>query len=586
MARGFLYEIGPEGEVRQYVIEQDRVLIGRGADCDIALPHPTVSRHHSLITTGDGCTVADLGGANVTRLNGVPIGRQPSPLADGDVIAVGACALRFRAAPRDAAATQPMDPALSDELATAVLAGGAGELLLSAPTTVLDADAGMEAAVTVVLAERAQPCLLVTENGRTRSVALGDAPLTVGRGAACQVQVTDASASREHARVQPAGDRFMLRDLGSVNGTLVNGLPTHECLLEDGDTIRIGRTALIVRTGRARQPGADVQTRAPVVVVPGLCGSELYKGPVRIWPNYLRSVACSDEEFADHWGELTARRVTRETVVIPGLLKMEAFGRLLDFLSVELGYVEGRDLLEFAYDWRQDIRASAHVLKERLDAWRRGLPNPTAPIVFIAHSMGGLLCRYYIEHLASIDACARLILLGTPNRGTTRIFNTAISGRGALGLPIGMARVKKLMSHFASVYQLFPTFPSVRLEGGGPFEPYADDGWVATECRGHLAQGRSFRDALARSERMNVPTTCVFGYGQRTLVELVVRRERDGSLKAVQELFDEAGDDAVIEGSAVLDRADIHPVQQRHGALYADKDVQRRLRYELLERRR
>jgi len=140
----------------------------------------------------------------------------------------------------------------------------------------------------------------------------------------------------------------MLRDLGSVNGTLVNGLPTHECLLEDGDTIRIGRTALIVRTGRARQPGADVQARAPVVVVPGLRGSELYKGPVRIWPNYLRSVACSDEEFADHWGELTARRVTRETVVLPGLLKMETFGRLLDFLSVDLGYVEGRDLLEFA----------------------------------------------------------------------------------------------------------------------------------------------------------------------------------------------------------------------------------------------
>lgn len=85
---------------------------------------------------------------------------------------------------------------------------------------------------------------------------------------------------------------------------------------------------------------------------------------------------------------------------------------------------------------------------------------------------------------------------------------------------------------------------------------------------------------------MNIPTTCVFGYGQRTLVELVVRRERAGSLKAVQEIFDEAGDDAVIEGSAVLDRAEIHPVQQRHGALYADKDVQRRLRYELLERRR
>jgi len=156
----------------------------------------------------------------------------------------------------------------------------------------------------------------------------------------------------------------------------------------------------------------------------------------------------------------------------------------------------------------------------------------------------------------------------------------------ALALPIGVGRVKMLMAHFASVYQMMPTFPAVRFEDGTIFNPYSDDGWVPDDCKAHLDGGRLLRDALLRSESMNVPTTCVFGYGQRTLVELVVRREADGSFKALQEVYDDAGDDAVTEGSAVLDRADIHPVQQRHGALYADKDVQRRLRYELLERRR
>jgi len=66
--------------------------------------------------------------------------------------------------------------------------------------------------------------------------------------------------------------------------------------------------------------------------------------------------------------------------------------------------------------------------------------------------------------------------------------------------------------------------------------------------------GRTFRETLAASERHPVPTTCVFGYGQRTLVEVRVRREHDGTFKVLDEIFDDAGDDAVTEASAVLDR--------------------------------
>jgi pimeloyl-ACP methyl ester carboxylesterase len=283
---------------------------------------------------------------------------------------------------------------------------------------------------------------------------------------------------------------------------------------------------------------------------------------------------------------LTVGRVARETVVIPGLVKMEAFGRLVDFLCEELGYTEGVDLLEFGYDWRQDNRASAALLKERVTSWRLSLPDPHTKIVFIGHSMGGLICRYYLEQLGGLDACARLILLGTPNRGSTRILSTAISGRGALAVPIGAARIRRMMLHFPSVYQLLPTHSTIRLESGEIFLPFSDDGWLPAEFRSHLPTGRSFRATLESTERSGVPTTCVFGYGQRTLVEMRVRREPDGSFKVIEEIFDEAGDDAVTESSAVLDRAEIHPVRQRHGALYGDQDVQRRLRYELLERPR
>jgi len=591
MTRGFLYEIGTAQELRQYVIQQDRVIIGRGADCDVRLQDTTVSRHHAVITAAGHCRIADLGGANVTKLNGRLIGREPVLLADGDIITVGGSSLRYSSPASEEVATAPTEDVQTAVLQTAVFAGTAGSVLLRAPAGTVDAEAGAEAALSVVLANTDEPALLVRERNRTQVFPLRGPSLSIGRDPRCAICLVDPKASREHAVLEVGHDHVLLRDLGSANGTLVNGVRTRECRLDEDDIIRIGDAELIPRLGRRAQqvdgtPSGSARAHTPVVLVPGLCGTELRRGALLLWPNLLHSISCSEKELSDYWGELTVGRAVRETVVVPGLVKVESFGRLVDFLCQQLGYTEGVDLLEFGYDWRQDGRTNAALLKERVAAWRRKMPDPHKKVVFIAHSMGGLVCRYYLEHLGGLDACARLIQLGTPNRGSTRLFSTAVSGRGALSLPIGASRIRRIMLRFASIYQLMPTDSSIRFEDGKIFAPFSEDDWIPAECRSNLPAAIAFREALARTERSSVPTTCVFGYGQRTLVEMRVRREADGGLKVLNEVFEDAGDDSVIEASAVLDRAEIHPVQQRHGALYSDKDVQRRLRYELLERAR
>ena len=50
--------------------------------------------------------------------------------------------------------------------------------------------------------------------------------------------------SRRHAEVRPTGDGFLLVDLGSMNGTLVNGVAVRERLLHDGDEISLGATVM------------------------------------------------------------------------------------------------------------------------------------------------------------------------------------------------------------------------------------------------------------------------------------------------------------------------------------------------------
>lgn len=67
--------------------------------------------------------------------------------------------------------------------------------------------------------------------------------LSIGRSGDADVQIEDRYASGVHARVFPRGDRFLVEDMRSTNGTLLNGASLQgEAELIDGDTIQIGDT--------------------------------------------------------------------------------------------------------------------------------------------------------------------------------------------------------------------------------------------------------------------------------------------------------------------------------------------------------
>ncbi len=76
-----------------------------------------------------------------------------------------------------------------------------------------------------------------------RQVALRDL-LVVGRGEDCSLRVLDESASRRHAEISFDGSAARLRDLGSSNGTYLNGLRVQDSVLADGDVIRVGDTEM------------------------------------------------------------------------------------------------------------------------------------------------------------------------------------------------------------------------------------------------------------------------------------------------------------------------------------------------------
>lgn len=112
---------------------------------------------------------------------------------------------------------------------------------------------------------------LVVEQGPEpeKTFTLGNAPQTIGRSANNGIVINDAEISRRHAQITPQGDSYVLEDLGSTNGTFVNGLrlnqPTalkHGDSVEFGDTVRLRYWAAGMASEIILSPADDVPTPA------------------------------------------------------------------------------------------------------------------------------------------------------------------------------------------------------------------------------------------------------------------------------------------------------------------------------------
>lgn len=83
----------------------------------------------------------------------------------------------------------------------------------------------------------------------------GDA-LSVGRDSTNKVRLNDTEVSRRHAEFQRTPQGYRLLDVGSVNGTFVNGQAARDVLLQPGDQIQIGQSVLLYSAARADAPPA------------------------------------------------------------------------------------------------------------------------------------------------------------------------------------------------------------------------------------------------------------------------------------------------------------------------------------------
>jgi hypothetical protein len=163
-----------------------------------------------------------------------------------------------RMSPADYERMSSLGPALIDELVDLVQKHAAGQRFQFAGGIRIDlrADAGLSEGMVQVDSQNVKGRVAWTPvldvDGRRHPLLKGRT--VIGRGSEADVTLDDSGASRRHAEVQWDGRRARLRDLGSTNGTRLDGAAITESVLEPDSVITIGRSRIVFRVLAQAEP--------------------------------------------------------------------------------------------------------------------------------------------------------------------------------------------------------------------------------------------------------------------------------------------------------------------------------------------
>ena len=175
------YRLG-EGDWQEVPFTGAELIVGRDDETDLPLKHREVSRRHArLRRVGDEFQLTDLDSSNGTQIDGVKLlADYPSTIRPGQVITIGAFTL---------------------------------VLVATEDETYIPSEPG------------GYQLRYRRSGGAWQDFPLPNGEYIFGRGSDCDLRLDDDEASRQHVRLTALAGEFILVDLGSTNGTQVDGTP-------------------------------------------------------------------------------------------------------------------------------------------------------------------------------------------------------------------------------------------------------------------------------------------------------------------------------------------------------------------------
>jgi phospholipase A1 len=324
------------------------------------------------------------------------------------------------------------------------------------------------------------------------------------------------------------------------------------------------------------------------ILVPGIMGSELRLDGEVVWPGPLRSLILPYQDMA----KLMDPNL-QATDVIRRVSFSKQYQSLIDDLE-ECGFKEDDKpptLIVCPYDWRKNNRLAANIVANAVDKAVE-LHGPETTVSIIAHSMGGLISRYYLESdnyntRPGFLAVRRLLTLGTPHRGSPVALSAALGMEKRLFL--SAKQVKTLCSdpRYPSLYQLLPQQeePFVWNEDSSSEFARIDiyHSRIAQALglvQDNLEQAQEFHSKLnmvRRPHYQGQPIRYFFFAGtQQTTVSAITLLEIDKAKYRLRKAeLDGAGDGTVPSWSSALTGVQGQPVGGEHSLIYRNHILRR-----------
>lgn len=230
----------PNGEHGPVELKQGVLKVGSAAGCDVTLVAPGIAGQHcELELSADGAKVRVPDAQNIVLVNGKPVAGE-SPLKPGDLVLfakVGARVVAIeRAAPVPAAPARKPDAEADD---------GRTRIRMALPRFVLRGVSG-------------------STFGKTFPLY---GTMTVGRHSDCEISIPGEEISRHHARLKVMPDGIAVEDIGSANGTFINGKRVTQGTLKPGEELRLDTVRfLLVAPGLEAQSTQAKPAAAPAAV--------------------------------------------------------------------------------------------------------------------------------------------------------------------------------------------------------------------------------------------------------------------------------------------------------------------------------
>lgn len=244
-------------------------------------------------------------------------------------------------------------------------------------------------------------------------------------------------------------------------------------------------------TPKPSQTPLPVQTgKAPVIIIPGLTGSDLTNSKTgeEVW---FKARRAKDDDLrlpispilSRNRDDLVTKDIIRGVQFLKILPEIEIYERLIVALEGR-GYREARwetakrgdhqdTFFVFPYDWRRDNVENARLLVRRIETLKRRLGRPNVKFNVVAHSMGGLISRYAAMYgnadipggqprptWAGARHFDKIFLLGTPNEGSVAALNSMLNGFSYIGGGLNLPFIQNInrfdVFTIPAIYQLLP----------------------------------------------------------------------------------------------------------------------------------